>query len=570
MRYLDARRLTGPNLLAKTPLVVVEVALAPGEAPAAERRFRSELARVCGRVGVPVPAAAGDRVRVHTGGAVFAFEAPFDVMLAYTEIAELAAISASEAPDPALEDEAIPRVVAQFAAEQNGPLLALLAAGDARGVAVLADDDGVSVGLGVHSVYYARAEIPPVAAVPMLDGRAAAVPIPIALITGTNGKTTSSRLLAHIAGKAGFTVGATSTDGVLVGGVLREKGDWTGPAAAREVLRNRAVDFAVLETARGGILRRGLALAACDVALLTNVSGDHLGDYGIEDVPQMAEAKAVIADGAKSVVVNGADPVLVELAARRPWGTPEKLVLFADFSGVDAARVAAARRAIAAHRGAGGRFVVARDGAIYAGSGAEEEPLFADSLAPITFGGAARYNVENVLGVVAAARALGLPPSAIAAGVASFGAAENPGRGTLVTKGNARIFLDFGHNPDGVRALGPVVAALRGTSGLTVIAGLAGDRSDADLAAVAAAVVAMGPDRVYVRELEHYLRGRELGEISERFAKEFASYPSIAFARAAGEVDALQQAIAAAGEEGHLIVLLVHVDHDAVAGYLAT
>jgi UDP-N-acetylmuramyl tripeptide synthase len=565
MRYLDARRLTGPNLLAKTPLVVVEVALAPGEAPDAERRYRSELARICGRVGVPVPAPSGDRVRVHTGGAVFAFEAPFDVMLAYTEVAELAAIAASEAPNAALEDEAISRVVSQFAAEQNPALLALLAAGAARGVAVLADDDGVSVGLGVHSVYYARAEIPPVDAVPF-----GAAPVPIALITGTNGKTTSSRLLAHIAGKAGFTVGATSTDGVLVGGVLQEKGDCTGPAAAREVLRNRAVDFAVLETARGGILRRGLALAACDVALLTNVSGDHLGDYGIEDAPQMAEAKAVIADGAKSVVVNGADPVLVELAAKRPWGAPETLVLFADFSGVDAARVAAAARAIAVHRGAGGRFVVARDGTIYAGSGAAEELLFADSLAPITFGGAARYNVENVLGVVAAARALGLPSSAIAEGVASFGAAENPGRGTLVTKGDARIFLDFGHNPDGVRALVPLVAALRAGSGLTVIAGLAGDRSDEDIAAVAMAIVAMGPDRVYVRELEHYLRGRELGEISELFAKEFDAHPPVAFARATSEVDALQRSVAAArGEKGHLVVLLVHVDHDAVAAYLA-
>ncbi len=567
MRYLDARRLTGPNLLAKTPLVVVEVALAPGEATDAERRYRSELARVCGRVGVPAPAASGDRARVHTGGAVFAFEAPFDVMLAYTEVAELAAIAASEAPNPALEDEAISRIVAQFAAEACPALLDLLAAGAARGVPVLADDDGVSVGLGVHSMYYARAEIPPVDGGPTWT---AAATIPIALITGTNGKTTSSRLLAHIAGKAGFTVGATSTDGVLVGGVLQEKGDWTGPAAAREALRNRAVDFAVLETARGGILRRGLALAACDVALLTNVSGDHLGDYGIEDVPQMAEAKAVIADGAKSVIVNAADPVLLALAAERPWGAVEMLVLFADFSGVDAARVAESERAIAAHRGAGGRFVVARDGSIYAGSGAAEELLFADSLAPITFGGAARYNVENVLGVVAASRALGLPSSAIAEGVATFGAAENPGRGTLVAKGDARIFLDFGHNPDGVRALIPLVAALRGASGLTVIAGLAGDRSDDDVAAVAAAIVAMGPDRVYVRELERYLRGRELGEISELFAKEFARYPAIAFAPASSEVDALQRAVAAArGEKGHLILLLVHVDHDPVAGYLA-
>ena len=289
MRLVDARRLTGPNHLSRAPLVIVEIALEPSEsAGAACDAYRGELRRM--RAAFGLEADVPMLTRLHHGGAVFGYEAPVDAMLACAEMSEWAVESAAEVmagrPPCSVEPKRV--VIAEVLERDRNPrLVALAAEARRRDVPFLWDDDVVSLGTGKRSTSFPKAELPDLASVAWETLGA----IPTVLVTGTNGKTTSSRLLARIATEAGLRVGTTSTDGITVGSELLEDGDWTGPAAARIVLRRADVDLAVLETARGGILRRGLAVDTCDAALVTNVSDDHIGLYGIDDVEAMARGE---------------------------------------------------------------------------------------------------------------------------------------------------------------------------------------------------------------------------------------------------------------------------------------
>lgn len=559
MRLVDARRLTGPNHITRGPLVVVELEVAPEERQAAERLYRAELARALAAAGLPEP--TGWAAREHRGGVVLGYEAPVDVMLACTEASEWAALSAVElaAGRPPLDLAPRLAIVRDVLARDRSPkMIALQAEAARRGIPFLWDDERVILGMGIRSRVALRSDLPEVDEVPWERlGR-----IPVVMITGTNGKTTSTRLVARMGREAGKVVGATSSDRVTIGEAVIEEGDWTGPAAARVVLGDATVELAVLETARGGILRRGLAVDACDVALITNVSDDHVGGYGIDDLAAMTEVKAVVARAvpkAGVVVLSAHDPKLVALAP----SLAGRVVLFADLErGDDAAREAAL-----AHARGGGEVVTAEGGAFVAGGAA----LARVDEAPITFDGAARYNVDNILGAIAVARALGLPPDAIRRAITGFGAADNPRRGELVERDGVRILLDFGHNPDGVRALMKLVDALRARrpGRLTVIVGSAGDRTDRDIDEVVRVVCEHRPDRVIARELPDYLRGRVEGEVPAVFREAFARHglEAGAFAVAASEVAALELALVDAGHDD-LVVMLVHLDAEAVRDFL--
>ena len=353
MLLVDARRLMGPNLLGREPLVIVELTFEAGETlDLCLTAYRNELARM--RLALGFSAEIVPIVREHQRGAVIGYEAPIDAMLPCAEMSEWAALSAIER---LASREALPlapkqdEIASLLAAEQNTAMVELVVAARARDVAFLWDDDEICLGLGVRSRSFAKGAIPAPAAVPWHEIGS----IPVALITGTNGKTTSSRLLAKIASEAGFVVGACSSDGITVGGATLERGDWTGPFAARTVLRNRGVELAVLETARGGILRRGLAAPTCDVALITNLSDDHLGLYGIDDVRAMARVKAVVGHAARrAVVLNAQDPNLIELSSA--FAAP--VTFFADLDTGDSA----ALNVISDHRRRGKSAVFARQG----------------------------------------------------------------------------------------------------------------------------------------------------------------------------------------------------------------
>lgn len=580
MHLVDARRITGPNHLARTPLVIAEIGLAAPEAVTEARAaFTRELGRM--RVALGLPSDVAVITREHRGGAVFAYEAPIDEMLAHAEASEWAVLSACEllASRPALPLEPKLAEVAQLLAEGRSPrMLALAAAAKAHDLPFVWDDELVTLGAGRGSQSFPRGVLPEVAEVAWASLRN----IPTALVTGTNGKTTSSRLLARIAAEGGAKVGASSTGGIAVGTEMVEEGDWTGPAAARIVLRRTDVDLAVLETARGGILRRGLAVDACDVALVTNVSDDHLGLYGIDDLAAMTEVKAVVLHAVRAggtAVLNAHDARLVALAPSLGC----EVTLFADLDGhaaVDDATMEAARAVVLAHRAQGKRVVLARDGMLVVAHGAEEVELTPVAELPITFEGTARYNVQNVLGAVGAAHALGVAHDAIVRGVRGFAMHDNPGRGQLAERDGVSVFLDFGHNAEGVRAVMQLVAALRvkraastpsgsRPSRLTVVTGSPGDRTDQEIIDTARALWASRPDRVLVRELGDYLRGRAPGDVPGLFRTTLLALgmPEASFAVVASEVEALERAFADAAP-GDFVAVLVHIDHTEVQAFL--
>ena len=565
MRLVDTRRLTGPNHLARTPLVLVEIGLDEGELlEPAVAAYGTQLARM--RVAVGLSAHVVVLQRSHVGGAVFGYEAPIDVMLVCAEISEWAVESAVEVlggrPAHALEPKRT-EIEAMLAHHRRPRLLALVREAAKRNLPLLWDDAQVSLGTGSRSVSFANDALPEIDAVAWGELGA----IPTALVTGTNGKTTSSRLLARIATEAGLCVGITSTGGIAIGTEVIEDGDWTGPAAARIVLRRRDVELAVLETARGGILRRGLAVDTCDVALITNVSDDHIGLYGIDDVASMADVKGVVAEAVGergTAVLNARDPRLVALAGKLTCN----VTFFADLEGTDGA----ARAVVAEHRARGKRVVVAEAGEIRSILGDHVETVVRVDALPITFGGSARYNVENVLGAVACAEALGLARAAVVQGLEGFAMQDNPGRGQITDCDGVTVVLDFGHNPEGVRAVMQLVASLRAKRGpgkLTVVTGSPGDRSDQEILDVAQILGDVRPDRVFVRELADYARGRAPGDVPALFRRSlFANgLREAAFAMATSEVDALERAFEDA-VSGDFIVVLVHLDEAEVQAFL--
>lgn len=575
MHLVDARRLTGPNLLALTPLVIVEVALEPTETAAETlAAYTRELRRMCAALGLPCE--MEPFTRPHRGGAVFVHDAPIDEMLAHVEASEWAVLSAVEVLGgrPGLSLEPHRTEIEGMLRESRSPrLLELALEARRRDLPLLWDDDVVSVGAGRRSVSFPRAEIPAATEIAWESlGH-----IPTALVTGTNGKTTSSRLLARVVSEGGARVGVSSTEGVTVGAEVLEQGDWTGPAAARVVLRRRDVDVAVLETARGGILRRGLAVDACDVALITNVSDDHLGLYGIDDLAAMVEVKAVVTTVVRpeaTAVLNAHDARLVGLGRTLACN----VTFFADLDGcegIEDGSAPAAVQVVDAWRAAGKRVVVARGGMIVCAGGSGEEEIARVDELPITFGGVARYNVHNVLGAVAAADALGVPRAAIASGLRGFRMEDNPGRGQVVERDGVTVFLDFGHNPEGVRAAMQLVRALHGKRSegkgrLTVVTGSPGDRTDEEISAVAQMLWDARPDRVFVRELTDYLRGRAPGDVPELFRRSLldAGMPEASFAIVASEVEALERVFADAAP-GDFVAVLVHLDQADVAAFLA-
>ncbi len=335
--------------------------------------------------------------------------------------------------------------------------------------------------------------------------------IPVVAVTGTNGKTTTSRMIAHIARTHGLLVGWSNTDGIYVDGVQVEEGDYSGPSGAGRILAHEEVQLAVTETARGGILLKGIGLVHNDVSVVTNVTADHLGQQGIDTVDQLAEVKAVVPRITRKggwAVLNADDPRVYAMRGAiraKPW------VFSRD---VDAPGV----RETLTDRG---RATVVIDGWVAVlRANADPDPLIELVDVPMTLAGLSRFNVENTLAAVSAALAIGIPRDVVIEGLRSFtpDAEHNPGRMNFFTlptpAGDAiSVVMDLAHNEAGLEALMEIMNGVRRTGGRLLLGlGVVGDRTD-DLIEKLGEIAARDSDVVAIGHKEKYLRGRTTDEL---------------------------------------------------------
>jgi cyanophycin synthetase len=473
--FTDSRRLFGPTPWLDGPGAVLDVPAPHGHDPALVQGWRARVEAMRDALGWSETAPGAPATHRHRKGTILGFPAPPEQLLAATSLAEWGVRAAAEeqgvAFDPAsLEPDALPPDEAAALAELR-----------------------------------TRAEAE---ALQPLDAFLFETPphLPVALVTGSNGKTTTTRLLAAMLRDHGHTVGFTSTDGVQVGEVRVERGDWSGPLGAARVLGDPSVTAAVLETARGGLLRRGLAVRRADVAVITNVSEDHFGEYGVDTLDDLALVKGLVARALGPggvLVLNGDDPRLSP-AGPEDTGIPPCIRL--GEAGAEAgpeARVEVRR------------FSLARPWPAW---------LPPPEEIPLTAGGRAGYNAANALAAALAARAMGVSEGGIARTLRRFGTRpeDNPGRLVREEVGGVTVIFDYAHNPAGLGALLEVARdEARGSGGrLLLLLGQAGDREDDAIRELARTAWGARPDRVILREVAGYTRGRAPGEVPGILARE--------------------------------------------------
>ncbi|MET0961631.1 MAG: Mur ligase family protein [Noviherbaspirillum sp.] len=340
------------------------------------------------------------------------------------------------------------------------------------------------------------------------DGR-----IPVIAVAGTNGKTTTTRMIAHALRLAGLCTGVTSTEGVDIGGQRVDEGDCTGYWSARMVLGAPQVQAAVLETARGGLLKRGLGFDRCDVAVMLNVSADHLGLDGVHSLAELAAVKAVVVRNAtRAVVLNAEDPHCVAMAQGLRRGV-EQLYFSLD----------AENPVLLRHLAGGGRAVYLEDSRLVLAGRERHQALLESRRMPATLEGHARHNIANGLAAAAALTGAGHSPELVVAALSTFvtDAASNPLRGNLFQVGDVRIIVDYAHNAAACASLAAMARSMS-EGKLVAVMTVPGDRRDGDLQDIGR-VCGAGFDELLVYEADP--RGRKRGETAQRI---------LAGARAAG------------------------------------
>ena len=383
--------------------------------------------------------------------------------------------------------------------------------------------------------------------------------IPIVAVTGTNGKSTTTRLIAHIFATAGRRVGMTNSDGIYVRGELVEAGDWTGYGGAGRILSEPGLDVAVLETARGGILLRGIGYAANDVSVVTNVSADHLGLQGIDTLDELAEVKGTVVRITKRdgcAVLNADDP-RVWAMRRSTRATPYAFSVEGRTEHIDDLL------------DSGGRAAILDDGwIVLLAAGRRRRRLIDVAEVPVTFAGLSRNNIANALAAVAACDALDLTARQINRGLRTFGldSVANPGRLNLYERDGRLGLVDYAHNEAGLMGLMDVARAVAGRHRVGLALGTAGDRTDEILHRLG--VIGGGADDLVIAEKEHYLRGRDREEMNEllRAGAREGGYAG-AIAALPTELDAFRTLLERA-RPGDVSAVMAHVERSELFAWL--
>ena len=513
----SSRHLTGPNLYFHSPGTVLDVAVAGVPVEGIVQCWQEEVQKLLAEVDwgqTPLT------VRTSQLGASLAFCCSMDAVYAATELNEAAwnnTVSRINGENPENFEKTVAKLKASIEEESNPELLKLSDAANSHGLQLLADDDTVTLGLGVGSKSWSVNNLPTLDEVDWNSLRN----IPLALITGTNGKSTVGRLLASIVKADGKTPGLTSTDWIKVGDEILDVGDYSGPGGAREILRDQRVEFGVLESARGGMMRRGLGVTEAQAGIITNVAEEHLGEYGVRSLADLIDVKFTILRPLEIsggiLVLNADDPGLVE------YSTNLKHPLCWFSLDVNSP-------ILLKHRKEGGSVCYADQGKIFYAQGNSTNFLLNVNEISFTLNGAARYNIANSLGVIALAKNLGFTDEIIVKALREFKGDlnDNPGRGNYLTlplpsanrsqdsdsEQTFQLLIDFAHNAHGLRAVCETLALLPANRRL-VVAGHVGSHSDQEIREMTRVIAEIQPVYFLVPQMDRYLRGRQVGEISK-------------------------------------------------------
>lgn len=556
---LDSRRLTGANLYWDSPSAIIDVQLDAANLVLIDYWQQA----VIDLLGACAMAEQQTCHRIYDGGASLLISSPIDALYAMCELNEVAWAQAlyihaqsfplADAPDLSAE---IQRLRDLFAAERRPLLLRLQQSAQQHDAPFLWDDDEVSIGYGASCQLWPHASVPDTERVnwPAVKG------IPLALVTGTNGKSTTVRMVAAMMQAAGLRGGLTSTDFIRVGDKLVGEGDYSGTGGARLLLRHPEVEAAILEVARGGMLRRGLAVDRADAALITNVAADHLGEYGINTVAELTDVKFIVhrALNEKSpLILNADDTGLIAYEAslrQKKSGTTWWFSLDAN------------NPHLAKHVQRGGMACWLQGDALWSnavkGSGpCNSRHLCNTNDVTASRGGLLKHNLQNALGAVLLGQALGLSDAAISKGLRDFRGDErdNPGRGNWFERGSVQIVVDFAHNEHGMQALAHTVLAL-GQRRVILMMGQAGDRSDEAIRELTRAALLMRPDFLLINELPGYERGRAITEPPAAIRAEALANGMVPeqLLMMPNPLQAARRALELA-QDGDVLVLLAHI-----------
>ena len=580
---VDSRRLMGPNLLHAGPGAVLDVSLddaTPDGNATLLTTWHERVAAITDALGWPD---SETTQRTYAGGASLFVTAPIDQLLTATEITESAWRFAEAVASGATHVDADLTPIlacaldeARVDADGHHRLVELWNEAQRRCLNVTFDETSVFVGTGTGAKGWLPDAIPRVGEIDWLAVR----DIPIVLVTGSNGKTTVVRMVAAMARAAGHTVGYTCTDGVWIGDMQVESGDYSGPAGARRVLQDPTVTLAVLETARGGMLRRGLALQHATVAAIVTLSADHFGDYGITDLATLADAKMIVrraVEATGTLIYNRDIPALVDAVSsycgralsvslddvNSPFAEPR--------THQDLRESAQAKHPEVEIQAQSGQSLWLR-GSVRGLVGRDAQITAEDIRAiPATLNGTAAHNVLNAAFALTIAQVLDLGPDAVNA-LKTFGAdpRDNMGRLMVFALGGVTLVIDYAHNPQSVAAL---IAATRSIPAVrrAIALGTGGDRDDHALQEIATAAFDSGVIDLYIaKEMPRFLRGRAPGSISDAFLSALRTL-GVAESQLVSAPDDITAARAALqwAHDGDVILLTVHDQRDDVLALIA-